>query len=293
MKRKGVSYDVGRAMWGNWRPVFDMQVVHRELEIITNDLHCNAVRICGFSIDRLMTAAEDALGQGLEVWLSPETWDKSKEETLWYIAKAAAAAEGLRQRWPDGRLVFSVGSELTLFMQGIVEGRNVSQRMGNPKNRASLKAGEHNKPLNAFLGRATESVRKVFHGQITYASLVWEAVDWSLFDLVGVDHYRVERIKDQYVELLKPSFAYSKPVVMTEFGYRTYQGVENSLQGLGGDIVDYRTLFLHRIPLLGRLVRPRLKGDHVRDEGVQARELADQLGVLERAGVDEIGRAHV
>jgi hypothetical protein len=33
-----------------------------------------------------VAAAEDALGQGLEVWLSPELWNKSQGETLAYIA---------------------------------------------------------------------------------------------------------------------------------------------------------------------------------------------------------------
>jgi hypothetical protein len=77
-----VSYDVGRVMGLNWRPVFDRRVVHRELEIVRDDLHCNAVRICGRDIDRLTTAAEDALTLGLEVWLSPEMWNKSPRETL-------------------------------------------------------------------------------------------------------------------------------------------------------------------------------------------------------------------
>src|ERR1700752_975889 len=46
--RKGVCYDVGRVMMGgNWRPKLDPKTVHRELGIIKNDLHCNAVRICG------------------------------------------------------------------------------------------------------------------------------------------------------------------------------------------------------------------------------------------------------
>ncbi|MGB8213104.1 MAG: hypothetical protein WCE68_06050 [Anaerolineales bacterium] len=71
MKRKGVSYDVGRVMAGNWRPVFDIRIVRRELEIVQNDLHFNAVRICGLDIERLMTTAESALELGLEVWLSP------------------------------------------------------------------------------------------------------------------------------------------------------------------------------------------------------------------------------
>ena len=64
MNRKGVCYDVGRVMMGgNWRPKFDPKIMHRELEIIKNDLHCNAVRICGLDIERLMMASEDALTQ--------------------------------------------------------------------------------------------------------------------------------------------------------------------------------------------------------------------------------------
>ena len=66
----------------DWRPRFSPSEVHSELEIIKTELHCNSVRICGQDIDRLMIAAEDALDQGLEVWLSPELWDRSPEETL-------------------------------------------------------------------------------------------------------------------------------------------------------------------------------------------------------------------
>ncbi|HUZ57713.1 MAG TPA: hypothetical protein VMU83_02920 [Hanamia sp.] len=64
MRRKGVSYDVGRVMGINWRPDFDLKIVHREIEIIKNDLHCNAIRICGVDISRLIVTAEDALKQG-------------------------------------------------------------------------------------------------------------------------------------------------------------------------------------------------------------------------------------
>ena len=58
MERKGVRYDVGREMYGNWRPDFYPRVVHRELEIIKNDLHCNAVRISGRDIGRLTLAGQ-------------------------------------------------------------------------------------------------------------------------------------------------------------------------------------------------------------------------------------------
>ncbi|MGD0751610.1 MAG: abortive infection protein [Anaerolineales bacterium] len=298
MEIKGVSYDVGRVMAGNWRPDFDPRVVQRELEIIRNDLHCNAVRICGLDINRLVTAAETALGLGLEVWLSPEIWDKGQAETLAYITRAAGAAEELRAEWP-GRLVLLVGSELTLFMQGIVPGRNITQRMRNPSFRENTLAGKHNAPLNAFLEKANERVRQAFHGKVSYASLIWEAVDWSLFDFVGVDHYLAKRIKERYAEMLQPLFATDKPVVITEFGCRTYKGADTSTEGMAGDIADYRpnlrvafTMLTNpiRTALTGKqLPPPRMQlkpGNYVRDEEMQARELKDQLGVLGRAGVN-------
>jgi len=52
-----------------------------------------------------------------------------------------------------------------------------------------VRRGRHNKPLNEFLAKATKAVREVFHGKVRYASLIWEQVDWNLFDFVGVDHY--------------------------------------------------------------------------------------------------------
>jgi hypothetical protein len=95
MKRKGVIYDVGTVYAGrlNTRPVFDAAVTRRELEIIKDDLHCNAVRIRGQDLGRLMTAAEV-----------------------------------LRRRFP-GWLVVSVGSEATLFVKGIVAGRTITKRL--------------------------------------------------------------------------------------------------------------------------------------------------------------------
>ena len=298
MNRKGICYDVGCVMDGNWRPIFDPEVIHRELGIIRDDLHCNAVRICGLDIDRLTTSAGDALEQGLEVWLSPLLWDKGPDETLAYITKAASAAEALHRQWPD-RLVLSVGSELTLFMQGIVPGRSVTQRMRHPSFVETVKAGRHNPPLNAFLGRANEAVRRVFHGPLTYASLVWEEVDWSLFDFVGIDHYRAARIRDSYLDMLRPAFGHGKPVVITEFGSRTYQGADTTTEGMGGDLVDptpnlrvalvYLTNML-RMRLFGtQLPPPRLPlkpGNYVRDEATQAREIVDVLALLDQTGVD-------
>jgi hypothetical protein len=272
MKHKGINYDVGDVLEGFlMRPTFDAEVVHRELEIIKNDLHCNAVKICGLDLDRLMTAAEDALKQGLEVWLAPRMFEKSEQETFNYIVECATAAETLRKTWPQ--VVFVSGCELTLFMQGIVEGNNLFERMGNPTFWENIKAGSHNKPLNAFLAGANEAVRQVFRGKVTYASAPLEAVDWSLFDFVCVDTFRDRRIKDSFGDLIKRYLTHNKPLIIGEFGCCTYQGAEDA-GGWGWAIADLNTN------------PPQLKENYVRDEGLQARELTDLLGIFEDAGVD-------
>ena len=292
MERKGICYDVGSVMGFNWRPSFRPEQVRRELQIIKDDLHCNAVRISGLDLGRLGMAAGDALERGLEVWFYPTMWDRSPEDTLRYLVKAAEAAEVLRKQKGD-RIVFVAGGELTLFMQGILEGKRFQKRLANPSMMSKIKAGEHNKPLNDFLAKATAGIKSVYHGKVTYCSLVWEKVDWDQFDFVGVDHYRSARFEDSYVQMLEPSFAPGKPVVVTEFGYATTHGgigdvgLLRSSAGLEEGLINGVSQYLHyKIPVLGRFVRPHLNGEHVRNESWQAQKLVETLGILDAAGVD-------
>lgn len=273
MRRKGVCYDVGRVMLGrNWRPDFDPRVVHRELEILKNDLHCNSVRLQGLDLDRLTVAAEDALEQGLEVWFSPEMWDREPEETRAYVVNGARRAEELRSRWPD-HVVLSVGSEVTLFTQGFLPGNNVLERLAHPSLWETLKAGRHNPLLNSFLASTTARVREVFHGPVTYASVGIETVDWTPFDFVGVDLYRDARSREIYPNLLRRYMGYGKPLANMEFGCCTFQGADD-LGGRGWDIVDWSQ------------TPPKLKGDYVYDQATQAREIGDLLRINDQAGVD-------
>ena len=292
MKRKGVCYDTGRVlMEGNWRPKFDLGIVRREIEIIGSDLHCNAIRVQGLDIERLAAASEHALSQGLEVWFSPEMWDKGQEETIEYLRRAAGAAEDLRRRW-SGKVVFSLGSELTLFAQGIVAGKNVFDRMNRPSFWENIRAGKHNGPLNSFLAKEYAVVRQVFHGPLTYFSVPFESVDWSIFDFVGVDLYRDARIKAEYGSMAKKWLDYNKPVVIGEFGCCTYRGAEllggNGFMIAFGMMEDYLGPDLHLPEMITRMasIPPRVDGHYVRDERVQASELTEQLEVLDAAGVD-------
>jgi hypothetical protein len=109
-------------------------------------------------------------------------------------------------------------------------------RLANPNFFARVKAGEHNKPLNEFLAKSTQTVRSIYRGKVTYASLVWEAVNWDHFDFVGVDHYRKTKMGERYLEMLTPPFKHGKPVVVTDTGHTTIAGAgeEGMLKSTAG-----------------------------------------------------------
>ncbi len=286
MQHQGVHYDTGTTFRGpgyaisTRRAALDLSVVRPELEIIRDDLHANAVRIVGSDVRRLTAVAEIALGLGLEVWFSPALFEYSPEETTARLVRAAEAAARLEAAHLR-RVIFVAGSELTLFMPGILVGKSVTERLQGPKaDPTALRNGK----LSAYLTALVPRLRAVFAGPLIYASLAFEQVDWGPFDYVGVDHYREARTKDRYVEMLQPFLATGRPVIVTEFGMRTYHGAESS-GALGFGVADTTRLWLHTRPLIGRFFRPRLKGTFQRDEAMQARELAETLDELERSGV--------
>ncbi|KLU60498.1 hypothetical protein CEB3_c33490 [Peptococcaceae bacterium CEB3] len=283
IEHRGVNYDVGTVMGVNWRPDYHPQTTERELEIIKNDLHCNAVGISGKDINRVVVTAEAALSLGLEAWLNPSDWtNKPPEPTLAYITEAAKAAQPLHERYP-GKVVLSVGSEFTLFMQGIVPGKTFMERINTVFKQGFVKSGQHNRPLNDFLAKVNEAVRSVFDGPVMYRSLSFEEVDWSNFDLIGVDHYWAEKIKDRYIDMVKPLFTHGKPVINTGFGFNTTNAPIVGMASTMGDI-PFFSILLHQLPVVGRFVRSKLKVVQERDEALQAERLTDNLKLLDRAG---------
>jgi hypothetical protein len=85
----GITYDTGffrSASSASTREPFDPEVVGRELGVIGEDLHCNAVRVTGGDPDRLELAASHAAEVGLEVWLSPFTCDLTTGQLLDLLA---------------------------------------------------------------------------------------------------------------------------------------------------------------------------------------------------------------
>ena len=100
MKYRGINYDVGNnyRQGRSSREEFDPAVIDQEIGIIHSELHCNAIRISGYDISRLVIASESALAHDLTVFFSPSNINASRKDTEDYILKGARAAEELRVR---------------------------------------------------------------------------------------------------------------------------------------------------------------------------------------------------
>jgi hypothetical protein len=278
MRAKGISYDTGFLHHGTFsRKLFEPETVARELRIIRDDLHCDAVRVMGGDPERLEQAAACAAELGLEVWFSPYPLELPADEMLALFADCAARAERLRQNGAE--IVFVAGAELSLMNPGFLPGGTLEERTrfltGSP---AELPAriGEVSARVNDFLGRAVPLVRERFGGRITYAAVPLERVDWEPFDIVSLDLYRTAEVADRFAAGVRAAVAQGKPVAIAEFGSAGYRGAGDR-GGAGLDVVEYDPAT--RRPL-------RLKVPCVRDEPGQAAYLRELLEVFDAEGVD-------
>jgi hypothetical protein len=277
MRGKGISYDTGFISKGrNAREPFDPEVVERELRIIRDDLHCNAVRVMGGDPERLEFAATYAADLGLEVWFSPYPLELTTDELLSLFADCAERAERLRRRGAE--VVLVTGAELSLMNTGFLPGDTLDERLEllNEPQRLRELIPEVTARVNEFLAKAAALVRERFGGKITYAAIPLERVDWTRFDLVSVDLYRSIEVADRFTEGVRALVAQGKPVAITEFGAATYRGAgDRGARGL--EIVEHDKD-------TGAPVR--LNGEYVRDEEGQAAYLRELLEVFEAEGVD-------
>jgi len=280
MHYKGINYDTGTqtTTGGLTRENFDAAIAAKEIDIIKHELHCNAIRISGQDLDRVVLASEIALAQGLTVWFSSFLPYSNQAITLAHITRAAEAAEKLRIRFSNVIIIFVAGCELSLFTDGFVKGNTAKEKMSNmfgPLSMIKKMLGiprTYNWQLNQFLSDAVEVIRTKFNGQITYASGAWEKIDWQPFDIVGVDYYRAAYNKSTYSKGLQNYKKAGKPLSITEFGCCTYKGADDK-GGMGWAIVDWK-----KNP-------PQLKGAYKRDEQTQAQYLLELLTLFNTENV--------
>lgn len=188
MRTKGITYDTGFINEGvSTKEKFERNIIQREMQIIKNDLHCNAVRITGGDADRLEIAAQLAAGAGLEVWYSPFTCNLTTDELLNFLADCAERAERIRNKGSE--VVFLTGSEISLFNIGFFAGQTLNDRLQIIKEPTKFREQipQVQNRIREFLAKAAQRVRKKFRGKISYASLPFESVDWNFFDFVATD----------------------------------------------------------------------------------------------------------
>ena len=128
------------------------------------------------------------------------------------------------------------------------------------------RAGPNRSELLTELAHAS---RAAFAGRVSYASGIWEDLDWSAFDIVGVNSYRDGDNAHYYAEMIKREHRHGKPVAITEFGCCTYVGAGRR-GGLGWMVGDIGT-------------DPRFDGSLQRDEGEQV-TLPERIAGRLRAG---------
>ncbi|QFZ19074.1 hypothetical protein [Saccharothrix syringae] len=277
MRAKGIAYDTGFVHNGETsREVFDPDLVRRELAVIRDDLHCNAVHLVGGDPERLELAARRAAELGLEVWFSPYPLNLTATEMLALFDDCARRAERVRR---DGaEVVFVTGVELTLMARGFVPGDDIAERLdwmlGRPDGLGE-RITEVSARLGDFLEDAVRTVREHFRGKITYACIPFERVDWALFDIMSVELIRSAEVADRFQEGVRTLVAQGKPVAITGFGTATWRG--------SGDRAP-RSMEIVERDETGRPVR--LNGDYDRDEDGQAKYLRELLEIFDAEGVD-------
>ncbi|MEU0488138.1 hypothetical protein ABZ249_02840 [Nocardiopsis sp. NPDC006139] len=265
MDIRGISHHVDHLT--EERAAADMRAIRREL-------HCTAVMPIGSDLARLRAASEAALAAGLEVWVRPRCANRPAAEHMEHLAAAAAMAEELRAAHP-GRVTLLVGTEFSLTAPGLLPGPGEFSRVQVIRRPRLLRlfSRRMNRRLRTLLETSREVAREHFSGPLTYGAGPWEDVDWSGFDVAGVNLYRQGTDTEGYARRLRELVArLDRPLVVTEFGCGAYRGAE--VRGAGSFFaVDWFA------------DPPRLRRGIVRDESVQARYLAELLELYRESGV--------
>lgn len=260
---RGISYTVDE---------IPLESIRDDLRVIREELRCTTVMLIGTDPQQLADGARHALDVGLDVYVRPYLADARRPRLRAHLAGVAAAAEELRRRYP-GRVTLLVGSEFSLTSRGMVPGRWVFLRLQVILRWRRFFDRRITRRLNALLTDLLATARREFTGPVTYAAAFWEQVDWSGFDVAGINLYRLGDDPAGYERRLRALVRETgKPLVVTEFGCGAHVGADR--RGPGSFlIVDW----FARPPLV--------RGGHVRDEGVQAAYLAELIDLYVDAGV--------
>jgi hypothetical protein len=270
--RGSVTYDTGVLHFPDAplsRQLWSRRLMEQELDMIRYQLRCPSVAVFGTEIARLTMTARATIERGMAVYIQPRLYDHPQQEVLEHLAESARQAERLRRN--GGEVVFAAGCEHILFTPGIIPGADFVERIATISSIPPEEWPNVYQRLNAFLAKAAAVARANFKGRITYGGAYFEPVDWSLFDIVGLDYYPYFVTNAEYRTDLAQYRKWGKPIEILEFGCCTYPGAPEK-GGSGYDIVDYT-----KEP-------PEIKPGFTRDERVQADHIIRMLGIFAAEG---------
>lgn len=278
---RGVVYDVGLRYNTLSVDSLDYKKVDYEMEVISNILKCNTVRIEGESLSRLADVSRIAHRHGLKIFFNPWKMGADEKENIDYMTKAATIAEQLLEEGLD--MVFVAGCEYSLFCKGVFPGESFDERLQwflslsrNPDAMKIMK--QKNAILNGIMSKICKAIRSRFSGKITYSSGTWEDINWTEFDIIGIDYYRNGESDKQYLEGLN-RYKGEKPLVVMEVGCCAYKGAyQRGSFGFGvlkGSDADGNLIYEGGTP-------------PVRSEKEQARYVADQINLINRGGANGV-----
>ena len=239
IRYKGMRMSVG---WkGNDHAPIDVQ--DEKLDVIRDELRCNAVIIYGYADfeDDLIQVGRLAIEKGFDrIYLTPMYLDFSIEDTVKRIVQFASKVKTLREI--SDSIVFMVGHEFSLDSSSFVPGTTYDEREQNAwKGQFDWRKGLSVMP-DAF--RKIISLCKQNYGYpIAYAATTWEAdnaVPWQdpMFESIGVDAYIWNKVgwTEQYVmnEIQRLSQLYRKQVMVTEWGCCTFKNASEDWQAEPG-----------------------------------------------------------
>lgn len=241
-----------------------------EIAAIRDRLRANWVSVCGSDVGRLRETAEEALRIGLKVSVQPRAFDQPQSAGLEQLRRVARDAERLRAKYGP-EVILVIGCEFMLFTPGIVPGADFFERV-EYLTKGEFDMAELQRKLSVYVAKAVKVARSNFKGRITYgAASDLEEIDWSLFDIVGLDYYSYHADRAGHTKELAPFRRWKKPIMILEFGCCTFTGAPE-LGGMGWEIVDFT-------------VDPvQIKPGYFRDEQEQADHLRTMLEVFTAEG---------
>jgi hypothetical protein len=236
IKHKGMRIFVG---WKGMKSI-PKDVTDEKLDIVRNELGCNAVYIYGNTEfeDDLIAAGKNAIGKGFDrIYIQPMYLDLPIDDTVEKIGEFAKKVKVLREM--SAAIVFTVGHEFTYDSYGLVPGETYPERLLYPLDHPDFMEKAYAMLPDVF--RRIIALCKDNYGyQITYDATIEEGdriVPWSdpIFESVGTSAYIWDRAgwtESWIAERLARLRRFGKPVNFSEWGCLTYRGAAAEFIGV-------------------------------------------------------------